>query len=182
MYQEEKIEQHEKLIIDVLKYLEMYSNVAVKLVLITGVQEGANFNLIRQLEGGVARSSYQVEPFTHNDNWKNYLYSRPKLAIKFLKLAGEKIIFEMIPENQHEEFIKDYIEEERYKELSDDILMSNEKYAIAHCRLKYYRGQFSMPETLNIPKLAYIWKNFYNSDEGKGKELEFIEKYNIFVK
>lgn len=184
--QEKKISQHRCLIESTLNFLNtenkiFYSDVSTELVLATGVHEGRNFDFMKQIKGP-ARSYYQVEPATANDNWKNWLYYNPKIAIKFLKLAGETLIFELIPQNQHEEFIKDYIEEERYKDLNETVLIYNEAYAIAHCRLKYYRSPFKMPEYFDIDEMAIIWKKYYNSCEGAGNEIEFKHNYTNFVK
>lgn len=181
-YQKEKLEQRRDLINYVTKKLNMYSPISTELILGTGIIEGNNFNLIKQLENGVAKSAYQIEPATHNDNFKNYLIHRPKLARNFLELAGEKSVFKVIDEDLIDDFIKDYIESEMYTELAQTSLMYNEAYAIAHCRLKYYRSNFKMPQSFDIEEIAKIWKEHYNTNLGKGSVEKFIEEYNYYTK
>lgn len=180
-YQKEKLQQRRELINYVTKKLNMYSEISTELILATGIIESNNFNLIKQLDNGVARSYYQIEPNSHNDNFKNYLIHRPKLAIEILKISGDISAFKIVDEDLINDFIKDYIESEMYTNLTETSLLYNEAYAIAHCRLKYYRSNFKMPKSFDIKEIAEIWKEYYNTEKGKGTVEKFIEEYNYYT-
>jgi len=187
MKQKNKIKQMRELINFTHEFLATYDErfkgeVADELVLGTGVQEGGNFAYIKQLDGGVGCSYWQIEPKTHDDNWEKYLIYRPELAKKFLILAGDISIFNHLEESEHNDFIVNFIKEGRHKDLSNLTLIADLKYAIAHCRLWYFRKSFQMPSYINIEELAEIWKEHYNTNVGKGTAEQFIEGYNAYVK
>ena len=191
MRQKIKIQQMRALIKTVNDFLGEYDpkfagKIPNELCLGTGIQEGGNYSFIKQYTNnsidGVGCSYWQVEPATHNDNWQSYLKYRPELAKKFLILAGERIIFEELPEVNHEGFIKNYIENERYKSKTDDVLIHTLPYAIAHCRLWYYRQNFKMPEYFELEEIANIWKTYYNTKDGAGTVEEFIHNYENYAK
>lgn len=182
MLQKNKINQMRGLITSTLKYLSpeiKFSDVSVELILATGIHEGRNFDFIKQIQGP-AISPFQIEPNTHDDAWENFLRYKPKIAIKLLKLAGENMIFEYIEEDNHNQFIKDFIDSKRYKDLNVTML-GNLYYSIAICRICYYRKPFSIPETFEIEEIAKIWKQYYNTFLGKGHVDQFIRDYQNFV-
>ena len=167
-----------------LKNIFPKSNFCDELILGTGITE-SKFIYLKQ-DGGPALSYYQIEPFTHNSLWKNYLYYRPQIAKEFIKIAGEYLIFEFLEEENHESFCKRFIEMEKYIDFNNR-LVTNIEYSIAVCRLVYWTGRdqngngFSMPSgDFDLEKAAKIWKTFYNKT-GKGTVEKYINDYKYYT-
>ena len=136
-----------------LKEIGLYSKEAVNLLLGTAAQE-SRFYYIKQLNGGPARSIFQIEPRTHDDHVNNYLSYREELSSKILSACGI------------EEFDKDFL--------------YNTKYAICIARIHYLRVPQALPSTIN--GMAAYWKQYYNTYIGSGTEKEFIKNYMKYVK
>ena len=182
MLQKNKINQYRGVIKSTLKFLDdviPYSDFAVELIVATGVHEGRNFDFIKQIQGP-AISPWQIEPATHNDIWQNYIKYRPHIGIKLLNLAGENLIFEYLPPEKHKEFIVDFINSGRHEDLNTTLL-GNLYYAIAICRLTYFRKPTRLPNEFTIQEAAKIWKQDYNTILGKGHVEQFIRDYRNFV-
>ncbi len=182
MLQKNKINQYRCIIKSTLNYLDEIipiSEFSVELILATGVHEGRNFDFIKQIQGP-AISPFQIEPATHDDLWENYIRYKPKFGIKLLKLAGENLIFEYLPHENHKEFILDFINTEKYKDLNTNLL-GNLYYSVAICRLVYYRRPTKFPKQFTIEEAAKIWKQDYNTFLGKGHVDQFIRDYRNFV-
>lgn len=130
-----------------------YSYEASCLVWGTGAHEGMGFTKRKQMGGGPALSYYQIEPSTFLDNVNSYLAYRPKLADKIKAVCG----------------ITDF--------QSPDLL-TNDKLGICMCRVKYLRAPKAIPKTRQ--GLAAYWKEYYNTEEGKGTEEEFLENYKRY--
>ena len=139
----------------------MHSQEAENLIFGTGLIE-SNYDYLRQWNDGVACSWWQIEPGMTGalDNIKNYLKYRPKLieTCSQAALVDPKYFSSGVSE----------------KEIAF-LLETNISYAIIHCRLKYRRVPKKLPKT--IEGMGEYWKQFYNSELGKGKSSEFIEKY-----
>ena len=103
---------------------------------------------IKQLGTGPALGICQMEPTTHDDIWNNWLLYRSELADKVIHLCRKPVAEEMV---------------------------WNLKYAVAMCRLHYYRKPGAIPT--NLHGIAAYWKEHYNTPLGKGTEAEFI--YNF---
>ncbi|WP_063337609.1 MULTISPECIES: hypothetical protein [unclassified Marinomonas] len=106
----------------VLKGLGMYSVAAEQLVMGTICQESGGVYL-KQLGGGPALGICQMEPNTHKDIWLNYLkYQRDivKDLSEFISAAAEDA-YAVAGYPDHDE------------------LISNLKYAIAMCRVHYWK-------------------------------------------
>jgi hypothetical protein len=56
-------------------------------------------------------------------------------------------------------------------------LISNIKYAVAMCRVHYWRRPQAMPEANNIKALGEYWKDHYNTIHGAGTVEEFINHF-----
>jgi len=144
----------------VLKGLGMYSIAAEQLVLGTICQESRGVYL-KQLGGGPALGICQMEPSTHKDIWLNYLkYQRDivKDLAGYISAAAEDV-YAVAGYPDHDE------------------LISNLKYAVAMCRVHYWRKPNSLPKANDISALASYWKQFYNTVKGAGKTEEFINNF-----
>lgn len=142
------------IVVPVLQDLGMWSRDAEDLVMGTIAVESNGGQYIRQIGGGPALGICQIEMATHNDIAYRYLAARPDLLSKVLKAAN--VI-----------------------NLSSDHLMSNLKYAVAICRLKYFMIPTKIPGDL-AGQAAY-WKRYYNTPLGAGTEQKYIRAYHRVV-
>jgi hypothetical protein len=148
-------EQLRVLVRETLQDIDKYSPEAEELVLGTIAQESAGGKYIKQLGKGPALGICQMEPFTHDDIWDNYLKYKSDLADKIIDVCG-------------------------IDDTKAEYLRFNLKYSIAMCRVHYLRQKGSIPKDLN--GLAKYWKETYNTIMGKGTEEEFIKHYNKYVR
>lgn len=138
----------------VLRHLGMYSPAAVQLVLGTAIQESGGFHLM-QLGGGPALGLYQMEPATHDDIWRTFLYYRPDIAdrVRTLELPG-------------------WYDDDNAREMEGNLY-----YATALCRLRYWRVSEPLPPPDDIHSIARYWKYHYNTHLGKGSTDEFLHNW-----
>jgi len=144
----------------VLKGLGMYSVAAEQLVIGTICQESRGVYL-KQLGGGPALGICQMEPNTHKDIWLNYLkYQRDIVKdLSGLISGAAEDVCAVAGYPDHDE------------------LISNLKYAIAMCRVHYWRKPNALPKANDINGLASYWKQFYNTVKGAGKAEEFVNNF-----
>jgi len=135
---------------------DMWSRAAENLICGTAYQE-SGLKWLRQLKNGPALGVYQMEPKTHDDIWKNYL--------KYRDGIGSLV----------HEFLAD-------KPGKLEQLKTNLAYATIMCRIHYLRQPDPLPEADDIEGLAHYWKQFYNTESGKGTIPEFIHNYREFDK
>jgi len=99
---------------------------------------------------------YQMEKRTHDDILDKYISFRPKLK----ELIFKKFRDERIPGHLQ--------------------LVSDPFYATAMCRIHYMRISEELPHPKDVDGMAKYWKKYYNTDKGKGKEKDFITKFNKY--
>jgi len=104
---------------------------------------------------GPALGIYQMEPFTYDCIYNNFLVYRPLLSQKIAKLYMPTLGVEQ--------------------------LAGNLFYATAMARLKYLRSPRALPRKEDIDGLALTWKLDYNTKDGAGTVEKFKEKYNKYV-
>lgn len=143
----------ELIIQPVLKELGMYSQEAEDLVAGTIAQESTMGEFISQYPAGPALGICQMETATHDDIWDNYLRYRPELAklLENMNLTG-----------------------------AADEMVWNLRYAVAMCRVHYYRVPMSIPQ--NIDGQAAYWKAYYNTTHGKGSEQDYLHNYGLTLR
>lgn len=141
----------------VLKDLDLGGAAAEELLLGTAIQESLNFMFRTQIGGGPGLSYYQIEVNTHNDIWDNFLKYRNDLAKKVARFLTR-------PD-------ADKIAE----------LKVNDKYATAIARVHYLRVSEPLPRAGDVEAQAKYWKKHFNTELGKGKVSEYIEKWNHHV-
>ena len=130
-----------------------WSNSALNLLLGTAIQE-SRLTYLKQIGSGPALGIYQMEPDTHDDIWDNFLKYREGLSSLI---------------------------EKSFRVRNSKALVWDMGYATAMARVHYYRVQEALPYDGDVSKLATYWKKYYNTDEGKGTPLEFIEKYSVYA-
>jgi len=147
--------QIRELINTVLHKMNMWSEDAEELVFLTGLVE-SNYNYIKQLGTGPARSFWQVEPFTAKDSIDNYLIYRSDKLFNVAHIVC--------------------MDTDTLKNLSMDnidyLLHTNIAAGIAFCRLKYWRAPAKIPSDLE--GMAQYWKTYYNTEQGAGTVEHFL--------
>jgi hypothetical protein len=150
----------------VLVKMGHFSKEAEDLLMLTAAQESHCGKYIRQIGGGPARGIFQMEPFTLDDIFTNYLAFRPDLA----KTA------------------------EQFQSQAPDLdLEGNLLFQIAVARILYIRIPAAIPKRGDFPgnnsgfenyimALARYWKSHWNTVAGAGTVKEAVENYNKYAK
>lgn len=144
----------DEIVIPTLKELDMYSEEACLLIVGTAIQE-SRLHYLKQIPSGIAKGVCQMEEATHDDIWDNFLKYKPEIKEKVLGLTNQSM---------------DLV----------DQLKGNLYYAVAMCRIHYYRVSEALPN--DLAGMARYWKKYYNTPLGKGTEEEFIHNYEQAVK
>lgn len=124
---------------------------AAEQILIGTALTESGLKYIHQIGGGPAQGVYQMEPETERDIWNNFLLYRPELSEKVSGLMSD------MPQN----------------------LIGNLYYATAMCRVHYLRVPERLPDADDAEAMAQYWKQFYNTEDGKGELIDFIEKTQV---
>jgi len=132
--------------------LDMYSQDAENLIAGTIAQESQMGEFIKQIGGGPALGICQMEPATHNDIIDNYLSYRPELMERLEGIGKFCDANEMI---------------------------YNLRYAVAMCRIHYYRQKGAIPSS--VEGQAAYWKSGYNTEQGKGAIMDYIYNYGVYA-
>ncbi len=146
------IQLRELIIKPTLIELDMYSQEAEDLVAGTIAQESHMGEYIQQLGGGPALGICQMEPATHDDIWVNWLHYRSEIAHKLYSICPDP---------------------------TAETMVFNLKYAVAMCRIHYYRQPGAIPASVH-GQAAY-WKAHYNTQEGKGSEADYVLNYGNYA-
>jgi len=136
-----------------LIHLDLYSESAENLLIGTAIQESGLF-YVKQLKGGPAVGLFQMEPATHDDIWASFLKYKPELANKI-----------------HD------IELPHWYGKTAEEMIGNLYYATAMCRVHYYRVKEALPRADNTWELGRYWKQYYNTEQGKGNIRDFVFHY-----
>lgn len=137
------------LISDVLEDMDMHSEDAVELLMLTAAQESHLGTYIQQVGGGPALGIFQMEPATERDIWDNYLKYKPEYKQVIYDITGT---------------------DPRSWDLRSNLL-----YSIAMARLHYKRVPKALPK--DVKGYARYWKLYYNTPLGKGTEEEALHNY-----
>lgn len=133
--------------------MDMASGRAEKLLLMTACHESGGFRWERQLQGGPARSFYQIEPATLKDLYLNYLRFRPALRERldaFLPYAGCE---------------------------DPEAALMDRSYATAAARMIYWRDPQPLPDMDDDAAMAATWKRWWNTTKGKGTVEKFLDDW-----
>ncbi len=143
-----------------LEQLGLYSLAAEQLVMGTIAQE-SNGSYLKQIGKGPALGLIQMEPATHKDLWLNFLKYKADLRDKLLMMTSDSVD---LVYDQHG--WPDHV-----------ALIWNLRYAIAMCRVHYYRKPQALPKANNIKALAQYWKEHYNTFKGAGTVSQFLSHF-----
>lgn len=116
------------------------SEAARILLLGTAIHESDAGADLAQIGGGPALGPWQMEPFTHDDCWQNFLLYQPNLA------------------NAVKQF--------QVPNAGAGQMVYNLAYSCAMARVKYIRATPPLPAAHDFENLALYYKNFYNSLAG----------------
>lgn len=136
-----------------LKYLGVYSEAAVNLLLGTAAQESGLGSHLKQGKQQ-ALGLYQIHPRTHTAIWDNYLAKQPDLASKVRGLAS-----------QHEFLSHPHAE-----------LATNLAYATAVAWIIYSRNNAKISDDDDVEDLADTWQRHYHRKPLDASE-DFIRNY-----
>tara|TARA_R110001583_G_scaffold51915_1_gene161596 strand:+ start:501 stop:1019 length:519 start_codon:yes stop_codon:yes gene_type:complete len=150
----------EYVVVPALQQLGMYSLAAEQLVLGTIAQE-SHGSYLKQLGKGPALGLIQMEPATHRDLWVNFVKYKRAIRDALLVMTSDSVD-ECYEQNGWPDHVA---------------LIWNLRYAIAMCRVHYYRKPQALPEVHNIRALGEYWKDHYNTIHGAGTVEEFINHF-----
>jgi len=142
------------IVFPVLFEMQLYSDVAERLVLGTIAQESKLGTYLHQIRGP-ALGIGQMEKPTHDDIVNRFLIYKKTLQDRILAAAC-------------------------VTEFDSSYLVFNLRYAVAFVRIQYYRVPAALPEN-NVDSLARYWKKYYNTPKGRGTVAEFKKNYLRFV-
>lgn len=149
--------QFEEIITSVLKECELPSDKnSVHLILGTAATE-SKFGTYLKQKNGPAVGVFQMEPTTHDDLWINFIpHKHPECKEHLISACGK------------------YIGTGWGTRMMTDLY-----YSIVMCRLHYMR----FPETIpnSIEEQAVYYKKYYNTVEGKGSVIKYLEDYYHYV-
>lgn len=137
-----------------LQAIGCWSPAAGVLLLGTAIQE-SRLCYRRQIGGGPGLGLWQMEPQTYGDCYDNYLRFRPELAAKIIAQGR------------------------RHEWPEPEWLITHDRFAAALARVKYLRAPAPLPDASDIRAMASYWKQWYNSLEGAGSALQFIDNWNV---
>ena len=148
-----KPKQLRGLITDVLMYLDLYSEDAVELLMLTAAQESHCGTYIKQVRGP-ALGIFQCEPATAQDIYDNYLTFKPDLESLIDSVS-------LLDQTASEQFD----------------LKANLVYQIAMARIHYMRDKQAIPSKDDMAAQAAYYKRVWNTPLGKATEEEALDNY-----
>lgn len=154
-------DQFRSLIKETLIEMDMYSDSAVELLMLTAAVESNFGEYLRQIKGP-AKGYFQCEPVTHNDIMDRWLNTRPDVKAKV------------------EKFAEKYLDGAELGKLSAKTMEYNIKYAILVARLFYLRVKEPLPKATDVNALAAYWKKYYNTHLGAGVVAKAVDKYRYY--
>ena len=137
---------------------ELYSEVALNLLLGTMAKESDFGTYLYQKPSRIAKGIFQMESATERDIWDNYLYlGRVKKREAIYRISGVR------------------------SANNNEALTWNIAYAICMARLHYRRIPEPFPEYDNIEALGMYWDTHWNRNPEEGTVQQFIEKWDQFI-
>jgi len=140
------------LIQEVLQEIDLYSEDAVELLMLTAAQESHLGHYLMQVNNGPAKGIFQCEINTEKDIWENFLEFKPRLAKRVRALMGEADW--------------DHLQ-----------LKGNLLYQIALARVHYYRVPEKLPDRNDVEAMAKYYKKYYNTHLGRATWQAALKNY-----
>lgn len=141
----------------------LYSLAAEQLLLGTCAVESQMGSYIHQVGNGSYINQngglgiFQIEAFSHQDIWINYLNARQDLSKRILYTCN-------------------YVTRP-----DDSALISNLGYACLMARVKYLRSPNPLPNPGDVYGMSLMWKDVYNSSQGAGTPEHFQDLFLKYV-
>lgn len=145
------------LIVDVLKEVDLHSEDAVELLMLTAAVESELGTAIQQYGNGPALGIFQMELDTCQDienNWLRFKDDHFQWRVKTFDNQGDLAIN----------------------------LKGNIPFQIVRARLHYLRKPDALPHHSDVKGMAEYWKKHYNTIHGKGTVDKAIESYEEYVR
>lgn len=155
--------QLRKLISETLHELELHSDGAVELLMLTAAAESNLGEYIEQTKGP-AVGIFQMEPTTFADIMGRWLDTKPDLREKVEKVLMRHVGSEY-DTTKH----------------GAKVMRYNIKAAIIAARLHYLARPGAIPSASDSKGLAEYWKKNWNTNLGKGTVIGAMRKYQQFV-
>lgn len=147
-----------------LKQIDLYSPEAEQLLVGTCAQESQLGTHLHQ-EDGPALGIFQMEPVTHDNIWKDFLFYKPDLTNAILS-GHDKVaclVNAPIP-------------------IVADEMIFNLKYACQMARVRYFWIQEKLPEFGDIEGQAKYWAKYYNTIMTTTQVQKYLDSYEKYVK
>ena len=157
----------EQVIEPVLRGLDMWSEAAARLMLMTAAHESHMGKYIVQKGAGPACGIYQIEPSTARDVLGRYLLMRPEIAAKVRPPLGAGDITNLALPQESGNLRR--------------LLIGDLHFGTAVARIKYWMSPNPMPQHNDIQGLAEYYKKIYNTVAGKAAVETVIYDYERFV-
>ncbi len=110
---------------------------------------------------------------SHMGTWRKQMGGGPGLGL----VMYEPPTFNWIAKKYPDILLKFYPEIPRFESIENDDVL-----AVIMCRLRYYVVPEKLPEPGDIKGMARYWKEYYNTDKGRGNEQEFARNYRKFIR
>ena len=140
-----------------LEAINSYSLDAEELLMFTCAAESLGGFLLHQINGP-ALGIFQMEPATYHDIWRNFINLKPRLSTMF----ATNLNLSTIPKEEE--------------------LIYNLKLAAVMARTHYLRVKEPLPKHDDIEAIWNYYKKYYNTNLGKAKREEAVEKYLKYAK
>jgi hypothetical protein len=139
-----------------LSLLKQYSADAMELLVFTCATESKGGTYLRQIKGP-ALGIFQMEPFTYNDIWQNYIRKKNDISL----LLGTHFNAFSMPDERR---------------MIHDLF-----FATAMARIFYLRIPAKLPNKEDIDGIWEYYKEYYNTEHGKATKDESIKAYYAFI-
>lgn len=133
----------------------LYSDDVCELLMFTFANE-SHCGMYRHQINGPALGIGQMEPFTHDDIWANYLKYHPILTKEISDKFGGF--------------------------LTSALLETSDPYSIIFARLQYLRYPDKIPPGNDLDAIWLLYKKRYNSNSGAANKQQAMDCYNKYAK
>jgi len=155
-----------------LKAVDLWSESAEQLLLMTCAQESLGGTYLKQIKGP-ALSIYQMEPATYNCIWNDYFFGtekkdEDKRCIPMDSRLSTKILR--------------YVRKPLGTVPDIDIMVRDLGYASVMCRAHFVRFSEPLPAANDLDGMFKYYKKYYNTNLGDTTEKEFIDAYQVYTR
>jgi hypothetical protein len=167
-----------------LKAIDLYSENAEELLIMTCAQETQGASFLKQISGP-ALGPYGCEPPTYKDVCMSKLYHP---VVRVAIHAGSPDGYTYVPTGEIRlSDLGEKVNNEMGWDYEDQIpdilnLTTNLAYATMICRIHYLRVVDPIPDKNDLKGLFNYYKKYYNTYKGKATEEEVMDNYHAFLR